>query len=268
MQIIEQTVVGKHSPATCEDGIVVTPDFAAVIDGSTSKSPIRIDPTMSNGRLCMEAVVQFIRTRLAADATLEDFCKGVTDYIAAIYQQQHVDIQRLAAHPWERPTASAAVYSRHRNEIWLVGDCQCLTQGQRHAIEKPAEHIAAEKRAACLRQALAQRARPEDLQANDIGRAAIYTELIDSCKRQNKDFAVIDGFPIAMQHVAAIEAGDTVVLATDGYPFLHDTLSASERHLQELLRTDPLCIHHYVATKGLLPGNQSFDDRAYIRFIT
>lgn len=246
----------------------MTPDFVAVIDGSTSKSPIRIDPTKSNGRLCMEAVVQYIRTQLAADATLEDFCKGITDYIAAIYRQHHIDIDRLAAHPWERPTASAAVYSRHRNEIWLVGDCQCLTQGQRHAIEKPAEHTAAEKRAACLRQALAQGIRQEDLQANDIGRAAIYAELIDSCKRQNQDFAVIDGFPIAMQHVAAIPAGDTVVLATDGYPFLYDTLCASERHLQELLRTDPLCIHHYVATKGLFPGNQSFDDRAYIRFIT
>lgn len=246
----------------------MTPDFIAVIDGSTSKSPIRIAPTMSNGRLCMEAVVQYIRTQLAADATLDDFCRGITDYIASIYRHHAIDIQRLSAHPWERSTASAAIYSRHRNEIWLVGDCQCLTQGQRYAIEKPAEHIAAEKRAARLRQALAQGARLEDLQANDIGRAAIYADLLDSCKRQNKDFAVIDGFPIAMQHVAALPAGATVVLATDGYPFLHDTLCASERHLQALLSTDPLCIHHYVATKGVIPGNQSFDDRAYIRFDT
>lgn len=34
---------GKHTPATNEDGIIVTPYFAAVIDGATAKSELEID---------------------------------------------------------------------------------------------------------------------------------------------------------------------------------------------------------------------------------
>ena len=32
-----------------------------------------------------------------------------------------------------------------------------------------------------------------------------------------------------------------------------------------LLDTDPLCINEYLATKGVMEGNVSFDDRAYVR---
>ena len=42
MEIIEQTVVPKNPAKRSEDGIVVTPDFIAVIDGSTSKSRVRL----------------------------------------------------------------------------------------------------------------------------------------------------------------------------------------------------------------------------------
>ena len=38
MKIIESSIIGKKSPAACEDGMVVTDDFIAVIDGSTSKT--------------------------------------------------------------------------------------------------------------------------------------------------------------------------------------------------------------------------------------
>ena len=39
MKIIESKIVGKKSQEACEDGMVVTDDFIAVIDGSTSKTP-------------------------------------------------------------------------------------------------------------------------------------------------------------------------------------------------------------------------------------
>ena len=53
MKIEESYICGKHTKADCEDGMVITPWFAAVIDGSTSKTPRRLDPTMKNGRLAM-----------------------------------------------------------------------------------------------------------------------------------------------------------------------------------------------------------------------
>ena len=53
MHIEESFICGKHTAADCEDGIVCTPNFVAVIDGSTSKTPLRLDPTMKNGRFAM-----------------------------------------------------------------------------------------------------------------------------------------------------------------------------------------------------------------------
>lgn len=49
MTITEQFICGKHTAADCEDGIVITPHFAAVIDGSTSKTPLYI---ARGGRKC------------------------------------------------------------------------------------------------------------------------------------------------------------------------------------------------------------------------
>jgi len=57
-----------------------------------------------------------------------------------------------------------------------------------------------------------------------------------------------------------------IVLASDGYPFLKSTLEASEKALEELLKHDPQCVNSFIATKGLVEGNKSFDDRTYIRF--
>ena len=53
MDIIESCIVGKKSPETCEDGMVVTDDFIAVIDGSTSKTSKHLNPDMKNGRYAM-----------------------------------------------------------------------------------------------------------------------------------------------------------------------------------------------------------------------
>lgn len=58
---------------------------------------------------------------------------------------------------------------------------------------------------------------------------------------------------------------ETIVLASDGYPYLNDTLQASERALQEVLHDDPLLFRKYRATKGMHQGWRSFDDRAYVR---
>ena len=37
MDIIESSIIGKKNPETCEDGMVITDDFIAVIDGREQK---------------------------------------------------------------------------------------------------------------------------------------------------------------------------------------------------------------------------------------
>lgn len=289
MKIIESSIIGKKSPETCEDGMVVTDDFIAVIDGSTSKTPKHLNPDMKNGRYAMMLISEYIREELKADASVDDFCQGVTAYIYnKVYEKLGVE-ERLKEHPEERLTASAILYSRTRNEVWMVGDCQAIIDGKLYENGKPYEQEIARKRVELIEQGLS----PAE------ARKQIEPLLIEAMlSGKNQTYTVIDGFPIYREGVKVVSVSDScsvqdsvpasdsvpcsdsasasgtisvssseIVLASDGYPFLEPTLAASEAALAEQIANDPQNIHSFIATKGIVEGNKSFDDRTYIRFV-
>lgn len=295
MKIIESSIIGKKSPEACEDGMVITDDFIAVIDGSTSKTPKHLNPDMKNGRYSMMLISEYIREELKADASVDDFCQGVTAYIYnKVYEKLGVE-ERLKEHPEERLTASAILYSRTRNEVWMVGDCQAIIDGKLYENGKPYEQEIARKRVELIEQGLS----PAE------ARKQIEPLLIEAMlSGQNQTYTVIDGFPIYREGVKVVSVSDScsvqdsvpasnsvpasdsvpcsdsvsasgtffvssseIVLASDGYPFLEPTLAASEAALAEQIANDPQNIHSFIATKGIVEGNKSFDDRTYIRFL-
>lgn len=289
MKIIESSIIGKKSPEACEDGMVVTDDFIAVIDGSTSKTPKHLNPDMKNGRYAMMLISEYIREELKADASVDDFCQGMTAYIYnKVYEKLGVE-ERLKEHPEERLTASAILYSRTRNEVWMVGDCQAIIDGKLYENGKPYEQEIARKRVELIEQGLS----PAE------ARKQIEPLLIKAMlSGQNQTYTVIDGFPIYREGVKVVSVSDScsvqdtvpasdtvpcsdsvsasgtisvssseIVLASDGYPFLEPTLTASEAALAEQIANDPQNIHSFIATKGIVEGNKSFDDRTYIRFV-
>ncbi|MBR1463158.1 MAG: hypothetical protein IJ604_07255 [Prevotella sp.] len=267
MKVIEQKIQGKKTAETCEDGMVVTDSFVAVIDGSTSKSNVQLHPDMRNGQYAMMLICRYLKT-IPSDITCKDFCEGITSVFQETYREHGISFKELQENPVERLTASAIVYSKYRKEIWMIGDCQCLVDGVHHDNEKPAEAVNAMKRSRYIHEKLKQGAKVSDFQTHDTGREYILHDIIDSCKSQNITYAVIDGFPVFMGGVKVISARNCheIVLATDGYPRLLPTLSESEEWLQSTLESDPLCIDIHVATKAVMKGNNSFDDRTYIRF--
>lgn len=289
MKIIESSIIGKKSPEACEDGMVVTDDFIAVIDGSTSKTPKHLNSDMKNGRYAMMLISEYIREELKADASVDEFCQGVTAYIYnKVYEKLGVE-ERLKEHPEERLTASAILYSRTRNEVWMVGDCQAIIGGKLYENGKPYEEKIARKRVELIEQGLS----PAE------ARKQIEPLLIEAMlSGQNQTYTVIDGFPIYREGVKVVSVSDSssvqdsvpasdsvpcsdsasasdtipsssseIVLASDGYPFLKPTLAASEVALAEQIANDPQNIHSFIATKGIVEGNKSFDDRTYIRFV-
>lgn len=289
MKIIESSIIGKKSPEACEDGMVVTDDFIAVIDGSTSKTPKHLNPDMKNGRYAMMLISEYIQEELKADASVDDFCQGVTAYIYnKVYEKLGVE-ERLKEHPEERLTASAILYSRTRNEVWMVGDCQAIIDGKLYENGKPYEQEIARKRVELIEQGLS----PAE------ARKQIEPLLIKAMlSGQNQTYTVIDGFPIYREGVKVVSVSDScsvqdsvpasdsvhcsdsvsasgtisvssseIVLASDGYPFLKPTLAASEAALAEQIANDPHNIRSFIATKGIVEGNKSFDDRTYIRFV-
>lgn len=272
MKITELLITGKKSQETCEDGVAINADFIAVIDGSTSKTLSHINYEMTNGRYCMELIRRYIFT-MTAKTSVEDFCNGITEYISAIYSSCGINLNQLKEHPEDRLSASAIIYSAYHNEVWLIGDCQCLIDNVHYDNVKPQEALLASRRAAYLATELETgRITMQDvLCGNDPGREHIIEDLIQNCQGQNKTFSVIDGFPIPLNHVKILKpapCSHEIILASDGYPTLCPTLTASENALSQQLANDPLCIYTFKATKGLHQGSSSFDDRTYIRFTT
>lgn len=266
MEIIEQLVAGKDPHKGCEDGLVVTPDFIAVIDGSTSKSQYHHSLWRSNGRQAMKIVARYIN-RMPATTTSEQFLKGVTAAVRRHYKKSM--LTRLQEHPEDRLTCSVAVYSRLSREVWMVGDCQCLIGGELYDNPKPYESELAAMRAAEVRRLLAEGTTQEELQRNDTARTVIIPRMLETMRQQNIGYSVVDGFHIPCQHVRIITLDFRpweIVLATDGYPFLCATLEESEQRLACQRAEDPLNIGAFQATKAFHPDNESFDDRTYIRF--
>lgn len=268
MEIIEQALIAKNPNKKSEDGIVVTSDFIAVIDGSTSKTKRRHCPLMTNGRYAMLLISRYIR-KMPANTSSHQFCVGVTRALRRHYWLRF-PVERMQQHPEERLCASAIIFSRMRREIWLVGDCHCLINGIYHDNPKPYEQNLAEIRARKVRELLMQGMTQDELRKSlDPAREVIIPTMLEVMKNQNKTYAVIDGFPIPETKVSIILLDFQpweIVLASDGYPKLGKTLEETEAMLDKQRKNDPLNIGEFKATKAFIEGNNSFDDRSYIRF--
>lgn len=262
---------GKQSPQTNEDGIIVTPYFAAVIDGATAKSTFTYEGKKT-GRLAMELALEAIRD-FPKDIDAVEAISRITEKIHDFYVEHNL-LNELKSEPGKRFTANGVIYSYARNEVWQVGDCQCIIGNLYSSNEKEIDAIMANARAAVNEVALLDGATVKDLESHDPGREFIYPFLqkqavLQNCpiEGQRYAFPVFDGFPVQMKQVNIFPVGDAeeVVLSSDGYPHLYSTLHESECYLADILEKDPLCIRLYKSTKGIKKGNCSFDDRAYLR---
>lgn len=264
MQIIEKFVQGKRGKVSlCEDGYVVTPHFAAVVDGSTSKVKGR-----SGGLEAMRLVCEAVRS-LSPEADKEEMLRHFT---AVLSRHNPPEAQRDAAY---RLTCSAVIFSARRRVVWMVGDCQCRFAQTTYTHPKLVDSILTEARCDAVTYLLAHGHTTADIQRADLGRAIILDALRSQTNFQNDPnplnpyrYPVFDGTPIDPTLVpewAIPQSVQELILASDGYPVLKDTLADTERELHHLLLSDPLCIRENKATKCLVEGNLSFDDRCYLR---
>ena len=225
----------------------------------------------------MQIVARTIR-RARKDISMTQFCAEVTKAVRRKYRKG--DLPYLAHHPEDRLAASAVIFSRVRREIWMIGDCQCLVRPKQvigsespsytlYDNPKPDESMLAALRAEEVRRLMASGVTAEELLANDTARPVIIPRMLQTMQQQNVTYSVIDGFPIPLSHVRQLTLSFEpfeLVLASDGYPFLLPTLAESEAALDRQRTEDPLNIGQFKATKAFMTGNNSFDDRAYIRF--
>ena len=250
-----------EDPNLCEDLLVVTEDFVAVIDGVTSKTSKLINGK-AGGKIAAETIGNTIRV-MDKNISIRDFTKLITENISRLYEKGE-EKGYIAA--------TVIIYSKERNEIWNIGDCQCIINEEKHLHEKKIDIELSEKRVSFLKEALKNGITEEELLIKDIGREQIILFLKEQHKFANREceygYPVVNGSPIpeSMIFVYKINSGDEVILASDGYPFLCNSLEESEKLLEKELKENPLCYKNYKSTKGVSKGNCSFDDRTYVKF--
>lgn len=270
--IVEQALISKtDNEATCEDAIYIGPHFVAVIDGVTSKTQ-RLWNGKTGGRIAAETLKEAF-DHVPSDATARQTVDILTAAIQSLYKQYEVEdiVQDDAV---QRAVACFIAVSLERKEVWFVGDCQCMLNQELIQNTKEIDDITAKARSLFLEAEIAQGKTIEELCKHDTGRVFILPLLKRQMIFQNNPaagqywFPVIDGFAVPDEGIRVLSLPshtETIVLASDGYPHLKDSLEASEQALQEALQDDPLLFRKYKATKGLQPGNISFDDRAYVK---
>lgn len=276
--LIEQFQMGKNpeihpeKDQMCEDAIVANADFAAVIDGSTSKGLLRFNGK-TTGRMAMEILADAVLNVLSPEDEMPHALAKLTASIRKFYEKNGL-CEEVARHAENRLTASMAVYSARKHEVWMIGDCLCRFNGVTHTNPKRVDAVLATVRADATRYLLQKGHSIAELQTRDLAREWIWPYLKDQCAFQNSDeagpfgYAVLDGFPVNASKVLVLPIPrntQELVLASDGYPVLCDTLMDSEHELAQLLEEDPLCIGKSPSTKGLAKGNRSFDDRSFLR---
>lgn len=271
MTVLERFVRSKTgNPEDCEDIIFVNERFAAVIDGATARTCALYDGVRPGKRAALLTQAAF--EKLPEDADLSEVLECVT----AEFAEYHRGNGTLPGDGGEVLTAAAALYSRRRRLVWLIGDCRCRVGELEYANPNGIDGFVAGVRS-LVNQAELAKGRTEDwIMAHDPGAEFIRPLLTDQFFFQNRAteragsfrYAAIDGRAIPVSLVRTVQLGEgdrELILSSDGYPVLGGTVSECERALAGLIAADPLCIHVNRGVKGLKPGFESYDDRAFLK---
>jgi hypothetical protein len=273
--VIEQYIQSrKGNIDDCEDVLFINNYFGVVIDGNTTKRNLPNNhPTP--GKSAALTIASVFKD-LSPDATALQAVKQMTEVVKSLYLQDISPSNQFYGFQNRVFSATFASISFSRKELWIVGDCQALLNDELITQKNRTEELVSQVRAMMLEIYLGQGLASEtDLLHKDLAREFIVPLLEGKSIFQNSPqygsywSAAIDGSLVPDQGiiVRSIPASTKeVVIATDGYPHLENTLSKTEKKLRYLLDSDPLMFRLFKSTKGVYEGFDSFDDRAYLRF--
>lgn len=274
--IIEHFIKGKAKDENlCEDALYVGPRFLAVIDGVTSKTKKTYDGK-TTGRYAAE-VIQKELARIEQEERPEDTNPQQVLYRLDQALRQSVGTEDAIPLP-DYPRAAIIFCDLWYQVIVSYGDCKCKIGNQVFDHEKRIDEELSYKRAGVLIDCISHGESQEDLRKNDPGRAAIQADLIEQFTHENQSgddygYPVLNGCGMNrnMMQVHDLPYDTPVILCTDGYPVLENTLQESEAALSKLLMEDPLLMGKnsmdFRTTKAFKEGMESFDDRAWIKFV-
>ncbi len=261
--VVEKFVETKIEGRVCEDLIVTTADYAAVIDGASDATHMDF-AGRSGGRLAAETMQSAVES-LDPHATARQFADELSDRVAQAVGTLPASVR------W--PAATVICLSFSRNEIWRIGDGSFVIDGQPNVGLLRVNGATCGFRAAYNAALLASGVPVEQIVTDDPGvvLARALTNVQQHLSNQSGPwgYGVVNGRPIPDEFVEVFELAESVrdvALASDGFPDPKPTLDESETRRRELIEIDPAAIADlWTAGKPMRPGANSFDDRAYLR---
>ena len=272
MRIQETFLKGKHPDITlCEDGFYANEFYAVMIDGAGTPSP-KTFHGKKGGRYIMELIRDSISYMITNHNRIT-FLEELSQIVLKDYEQNGW-LEELKENLLLRPTASLAVYSSLHKEVWFYGDCKALIEGVQHENPKFIDDVMLQARKLFIEGEIQRGKTTDELREEDTGRRFIEPLLERQRLFQNRNFnssfsyACFDGFGFQAEQIKVVNvppSATCVVLSTDGYAVLKNTLEETERLLHQQLERDPLAIHELLGFQPVKKGFNSFDDRAYMK---
>ena len=269
VQDVKSVIAKDGQSALCGDTYVWGDHFIAVIDGATPKGEMLWDG--KKGDVFVSHLVADAIVAMNPEYTAQEAVSYINGVVRQAYESHGVQFEQLL--PAERLQCSILVYSTRRYEVWSFGDCMLRINQKDYVNIKEGDKLFAALRAFCIQIERDHRGCDIDEVALSLyGREQILPYLKSYTSLANRDvpfgYDVIDGGNINPEHVKVytVQRNDSVIMASDGYPRLFDTFEETEKFLKDALEADPTCIDQLRGTKGIAPGNVSFDDRTFVSF--
>lgn len=267
MKVLTTFVRSKYGrDDQCEDVIATTDAFTAVFDGATDVSGLLIDG-VSGGRLAAVTAAEALDD-LAADA---DVHAAVSHLSARLAERNFLNESQPLSVGRDRPSTAMLVFSHVRRQLWRIGDSGFAADDLVDLPDKPLDRLAYGLRAAYTHALLAGGADPADLAVNDPGFELLKPLYVAQRNLTNQQvpygYGALDGSSVPEQYIECIEVPEgaqRLVLVSDGYPFILESLQATEDALAELMSRDPLGITEWPRPLGIGPLVEAFDDRAWV----
>lgn len=250
-----------------EDSILDNESYGVVSDGATTTGGILIDG-LSPGKTASTLVVNYFKT---ANSNIT-FNKAISD-LESIFQnwyKDHIDSFN------DRITTSSVILNKKRNELWFLGDCNAKLNNKIYCFNKEIDNLTTNLRVYTIQTAIAEgKTTYNECLKNDIGRDVIIPIINKQQLYQNSNdgtkfcYGVMDGYKTLKKDIHIIKITKnikSIILTSDGYPVVENTLKETENKLSEILKDDPLMIGKYATTKGLEDNKISYDDRSYLRY--
>ena len=263
-QIVETFSLGKNKNQDLnEDGLFINDKLIAVIDGTTDKQNISIN-NQSGGVVAKNLIIKKLND-FSGEENSTSIIKILIEYLA----------KEIPLEIYGKISATVIILNLIKKEIIIFGDSKLLIDNCEIDNSKEIDSVISYKRANIIKELLKEGYNEEDLLKHDLSREKIKVDLINQLQYENKQgtygYGVITNNLKDIDNVESfikvipLNSAKEVVMASDGYPILLNSLKRSEYELNKVIRNDPLCYKQFKSTKGVYNGLNSFDDRTYIK---